>query len=387
MKNILLVFGGVSYEHDISIVTAFQIYKKTRLDDYNLVLLYVSRDGRFFVCDAKKVKLKDFSKENFSEKYKGFCEVVFVSSEKQKLFKKTRFGLKELISADTAIFACHGGDGENGRLVSIFENSGIACSVGPSNALAVCMDKYLFKSVSRGMKIPVVRGFRVSKKEWLEDESYVLRKIKMMKFPVVLKINSGGSSIGLFIANDEDELRKIITEGFEFKDDIIIEKFIKGTREFNVAILGDSQKYEVSEIDEPLKTNEVLTFADKYLSGNSSKDKGVKATKGSMDMAFRREPDDLSDEIKEKIKEIAEKLFIKLGLYGVVRIDFLFDEDNQKLYVCEVNAIPGSLAYYFFKKNRIVVNDLIEKLIAVARRNFQKNSINSELIVNLLDVK
>ena len=385
MKNVLLVFGGESYEHDISIVTAFQIYRKTRLENYRLILMYVSRDSSFFVCDEKKVKISDFSKNGFNGKKNGFKEVVFVSGEKKKLFAKTRFGLKEYLQADVAVFACHGGDGENGRLVSFFERHGIACSAGSSNALAICMDKFLFKSISKGLKIPVVAGFKVSKKDYLIEENSIIKKIKQLKFPIVLKINSGGSSIGLFVANDEKEFGEKIKQAFEFNDDVIIEKFVQNAREFNIAILGDFEKYEISEIDEPIKSNDVLTFADKYLSCNSSKVDGVKNSKGSMDLSLRKTPDNLPEEIKNQIRKCAEKLFIKLGLHGIVRIDFLYDEQNKKLYVCEVNAIPGSLSFYFFKKNKIIANDLVEKLIVLAEKNFDKIRIKQEFIANLLD--
>lgn len=384
MKNVLLVFGGVSYEHDISIVTAFQIFKKTKINDVKLNLFYVSREGKFYLCDEKKVDILDFSKNNFSARKKGFKEIVFVSGENNKLFVKTRFGLREYMFADVAIFACHGGNGENGKLVTLFESVNIACSAGWSEALSICMDKFLFKSFAKGIRIPVVPGFKISKFDAEMNKEMIDRKLARIGFPVVIKINSGGSSIGLFVSKNEEEFKDDLKEAFEFNDDVLVEKFIEGVREFNVAILGDCEKYEISEIDEPIKNNEVLTFADKYLSDGAS---GLKGKKGSMDSSVRKSPNDLSEIITSKIKSIAEKLFVKLGLFGVVRIDFLFDERLSKVYVCEVNAIPGSLAYYFFKKNFIVRNDLVEKLIKIAEKNHNKCMINSEFMVDLLDKK
>ena len=384
MKNVLLVFGGVSYEHDISIVTAFQIFKKTKINDVKLNLFYVSRDGKFYLCDEKKVDILDFSKNNFSARKKGFKEIVFVSGENNKLFVKTMFGLREYMFADVAIFACHGGNGENGKLATLFESVNIACSAGRSEALSICMDKFLFKSFAKGIRIPVVPGFKISKFDAEMNKEIIDRKLARIGFPVVIKINSGGSSIGLFVSKNEEEFKDDLKEAFEFNDDVLVEKFIEGAREFNVAILGDCEKYEISEIDEPIKNNEVLTFADKYLSDGAS---GLKGKKGSMDSSVRKSPNDLSEIITSKIKLIAEKLFVKLGLFGVVRIDFLFDERLSKVYVCEVNAIPGSLAYYFFKKNFIVRNDLVEKLIKIAEKNHNKCMINSEFMVDLLDKK
>ena len=383
MKNVLLVFGGVSYEHDISIVTAFQIFKKTRLNDYKLVLFYISRDGKFYVCDENKIKITDFAKNSFTGKEKGFKEVVFVSGEKQKLFAKTRFGLKEYLTSEVAIFACHGGDGENGRLVTYFENNGIACSAGSSNALAVCMDKFLFKTISFGLKIPVVSGFKITKLDLEINKNQIEKKLKKLEFPVIIKINSGGSSIGLFIARDLDEFYEKAKEAFEFNDDLVIEKFISGAREFNIAVLGDNEHLEISGIDEPIKNNDVLTFADKYLSDSGLK----KGSKGSMKSQQRILEVDLSEEIKSKIKKLAEKIFTKLGLIGIVRIDFLYSEKTGKLYVCEVNTIPGSLAYYLFKKNRVLTNDLMKKLIDIALKNYNTHRPKKEFMVDVLTKK
>lgn len=384
MKNVLLVFGGVSYEHDISVVTAFQIFKKSRLNDVKLHLLYVSRDGKFYVCDDKKINIGDFAKTKFSGNNHGIREVVFVSGEKGKLFVKTHFGLKEYLTASVAIFACHGGDGENGRLVTVFESNGIACSAGSSDALAVTMDKFLFKSFCNGLRVPVVSGFKISKLDFLSDKKMIVKKLKKLGFPVIIKINSGGSSIGLFKAENQNEFDEKINQAFEFDESVVVERFIGGAREFNIAIIGDDKKNEISDIDEPIKNKDILTFADKYLSKNQSK---VKSEKGSMTCLNRKIPENLSEKNVQKIKSIAEKLFVKLGLYGVVRIDFLLDEKNDKLYVCEVNSIPGSLAYYFFKKNKIVTNDLIEKLISIAENNYKKRKIKQEFIVDVLSKK
>ena len=382
MNNVLLVFGGVSYEHDISVVTAFQIFKKARLEDVKLYLLYISRDGRYFLCDEKRIKIEDFSRRKLNNKLRGMREVSFVSGEKGRLFYKTRFGLKEAISVKTAIFACHGGDGENGRLVTIFEDAGIACSAGSSDALAVCMDKFLFKKLMQGLHLPVVSGVKIGKKDFENDKEFVIRSVERLKYPVIIKINDGGSSIGMFIANNQEELIEGFKNAFEFSQTIIVEKFLGKTREFNLAVLGDGESFEISEIDEPMKKHEILTFADKYLSGNG---KGTK--KGEMGFAGNQVKLDLSEELQVRMKEIARKIFLNLGLYGVIRFDFLYDENKQKLYICEVNAIPGSLAYYFFKKNRLLRNDLIKKLIDIADKNFMKNAIKSEFIVDILSEK
>ena len=139
-------------------------------------------------------------------------------------------------------------------------------------------------------------------------------------------------------------------------------------------------------MDEPVKTNEVLSFADKYLT--SSKIKGVKCASksGSMLSGFKNRNLNLSNDLTDEIKRISGKIFNELGLCGVVRIDFLFEEKTGKIYVCEVNAIPGSLAFYFFNENKISTNYLVDKLVKIAEENRLKfNNINKDYLTNILD--
>lgn len=383
MKNVLIVFGGKSYEHDISVVTASQIFNKTKSENFKLIPLYVSRENKMFLYESKEFSIKDFASETCVENKKQFKEVVFVSSEKNRLFKKSRIGLKECLIVDSAIIACHGGIGENGKLVAIFEEMGIRCSSGNFDALAICMNKFLFKQTMKGLKIPVVAGFKITKEDYNNEElkNKLFLRLKLMKYPVVLKPNSGGSSIGLFVVNSWDEFDEKVKECFSFDREVIIEKFVANAKEFNIAVVGMSENFVVSEIDEPLKNSEVLTFADKYLSGAKS----AKGSKNSMATQKRKFPADIDEELADKLKFFAGKIFKEIGLCGVVRIDFLWNVENNKLYVCEVNSVPGSLAYYFFSNNKIVVNDLIEKLIKASDDNYlNKQNFNKEFVTHIL---
>lgn len=384
MESVLLVFGGMSYEHDISIVTASQIYNKSRLKEISLVPLYITKNNRFFVYNSDKFNLNDFS--NFDEKTAGknFKEVVFVSGEKEKLFSKSLFGLKEYLKASLAIIACHGGMGENGKLVSFLESFGIYSSSGNFEGLAISMNKMLFKNVMKGAKLPVVSGFVVSQKTYEENKDTFDLRLRFMKFPVVLKPVCGGSSIGLFVAKSKDDFEHMILSAFEFDEDVLVEKFISDAREFNVAILGDKDDFLVSEVDEPIKLSEVLSFEDKYLSGSKSL-KGTAKQNGAMSSQKRNFPADIPDELRQRMRKLASDTFKILNLSGVVRIDFLYDEKIDKLYICEVNAVPGSLSYYFFSRGKVLVNEFIEYLINIAKKKQEKgNHFNIDYITKVL---
>ena len=380
MENILLVFGGKSYEHDISIVTASQIYNQTRLENYKLIPIYISHDNRFYFYNKSNFLIEDFSSPINLKNKKIFKEITFVAGENNKVFVKSFWGLKELFTANCALLALHGGGGEDGRIASLFEFFGIKCSAGKFDSLAVCMNKFLFKEIMIGLKIPVVKGLKIRSNQFNRDEKNIISKVKKLQFPVVIKTNSGGSSIGVFVANDVGEFKQKILEAFEFDDDVIVERQIKNCREFNVAVMGDTGGYDVSEVDEPIKKEEIFSFADKYFLGGTNK--ASKISKGSMVGIKRKLPANIPQQLTDKIKSIALKICQNLNTFGIVRIDFLFDDTKKKLYVCEVNAIPGSLAYYFFCKNSILLNDFTENLIKIAKNQSEK--FNNEFVTPIL---
>lgn len=387
MKNVLLVFGGKSYEHDISVVTASQIYKRTKLTDIRLIPFYISRQNKFFIYESDDFCISDFSIEKFSKNKRKFKEVCFVTNENNIIFTKTRFGLKEYLKAEIAIFACHGASGENGKLISIFENVNISTSAGSFDALAVCMNKYLFKQTMKGLKIPVVPGFKITKYEFENENEIIEKKLVHLKFPVVIKPNNGGSSIGLFVCENSSDFYNKLEEAFEFDNEILVEKYISNTREFNVALLGTSSEFIVSEVDEPLKKHEVLSFSDKYLESDTNKgDKLTGPVKNSMASSCRKFPAEIDEDLKNKLQKTAKLIFSNLNLSGVVRIDFLYDEENDKIYVCEVNSIPGSLAFYFFNDKKLILNDFVTKLIDIAKQNRDNFSkVNEEFLTKILE--
>ena len=107
---------------------------------------------------------------------------------------------------------------------------------------------------------------------------------------------------------------------------------------------------------------------------------------GSMEGLRKRFPADVSCDVVEKIKEYALKIFKELNLFGVVRIDFLYDEVSNKIYVCEVNAIPGSLAYYFYSRGHVMLNEFVLRLVDVAEKNYEKEQrFNTDFVTNILN--
>lgn len=359
--NIAIVFGGKSIEHDVSIVTAKQIYEVSK-NKYNCVLLYLDKNNNWFVYQNKNFEFKDFRENKFLEPAKLFDGSVVVS----KFLKNIKF------KVDCAIVCCHGGVGENGSLESMLMLAGIPVSCGSPTALGIAMDKWKTKLCLRGIGINTING-EIVKQSMSKDE--ILQKIKNINYPIIIKPCTGGSSIGISVAHNDKELFESLEVGFKFDKSCVIECALTDFEEYNQAVFGDGDNFELSYIERPKKHEEILSFEDKYLSGEK-KAKGMKGQATDKKI-------DLNKKYIEQMKSYSTQIFKDFGFFGVIRIDYIFDKTNQKLYVNEINAVPGSLAIYFFSTNKPALQ-FVDRIIEIGIENYKKlNNFNVNYITKL----
>lgn len=359
--KIAIVFGGKSLEHDVSIVTAKQIYSVAKTK-YDVELIYVDKDDNFKLYQNKNFEFGDFRKQKYLKSVilKDGCIVL------------QGFCCNKKIKIDCAIVCCHGGSGESGLVESCLLMAKIPVSAGSVFALACSMDKWQTKNMLKALNIPVVDGVQVHKTKNIDE--LVCQIEEKLSYPVIVKPSSGGSSIGIKIAKNKEELKYALETAFCFDDTCVAESALSEFDEYNQAVLGDGQTSVVSPIEMPTKTDEILSFRDKYLSSNKSK-KGMKGLK--------RQELKLSEKLTKKISNISSQIFRHFGFYGVVRIDYIYDRINRKLYVNEINAIPGSLAIYLFNKKYSSI-EFIDKLIEISIKNYTANNkIDKKYITKL----
>ena len=365
--NIALVFGGRSVEHDISVITAKQIYGLSSGGEHKIFLIYVTKQDELNLYTNKNFNLEDFKCAN---RY-----LTPICLHEGQLCYKQKLGKVAKQKIDAAIFCCHGGDGENGVLASKFLASKIPVSCGSPTALGICMDKWLTKQFLNGLKITNTPAICVNSSQSLNQVDSLITK--EIGYPVILKPRYGGSSIGIQVVANKAELMDGLMVALEYDDNIVIEKELQDFTEYNCAVIGDSREAVASNIDKPEKKQAFLTFDDKYKSGG----KGGK--KGGMKTQARKFPADISDKLKNKLQDISVRVFKQLGLSGVVRIDFMVT--GGKVYLNEINAIPGSLGYYFFVDKTFTGKDFVDKLAEIAIENYKKSKkINKEYITQLL---
>lgn len=346
-KNIGIVFGGVSVEHEVSIITGLQIYENIDKEKYNVSLIYTAKDGSWYSGDnLKSVKLYEDWGVN-KRKAKQF----FPSFNK-------RDGKNVLGKLDAVIIACHGNYGEDGKLQGFFELLDIPYSSPGVIGSATGMDKIVMKKILSGMGLPILPYLWLTRDEWNNDKKGWINKVHYtLDYPVFIKPSNLGSSIGISMANNEEELIKGIEVASNYDKRILIEKGVENANEVNCSVLKSGGEILISEMEEPVRWEKFLSFADKYLNNSS------KSGKQSMAAMTRKIPAEISEEIQNQIIGFSKKIYRAVDVKGVARIDYLLNSDKTKVYVNEINTIPGSFSFYLWEPKGIKFSKLIDIVI------------------------
>lgn len=379
--NVAVVFGGRSVEHEIAIISAVQAMASMDREKYEVHPVYMDKSGAFFTGTA----LFDIDTFRHAGKVESLCDRVALVScggrARLEFMKSGLFG-KKPIDIDVCFPIVHGTNCEDGSLQGYFETIGVpyvGCDVMSS---AIGMDKALFKNVLHDCGLPVLPAVVFGARYFVAERDKVIEKIKhKIGFPAIVKPANLGSSVGISKVADEGELISALDLAFSFSDRILVEHAIENLREINCSVLGDRNDCSASALEEPVMHDKILSYDDKYRAG--AKRSGSKG----MASLSRKLPADLPDEKTEEIKKIAVETFRCIGASGVVRIDFLMDTaDGDKVYVNEINTIPGSLAFYLWEASGVKYPELIDRLISLAfRRQRERENLMFTLDTNILN--
>ena len=363
--NIAVFFGGESVEHEVSIISAHQAIEALDKNKYNVIPVYVSKERKLYVSDL----LKDMSNYKDLKHLISQCTQVSITSEDNRVVirpvKPSLFGPKELGTIDVAIPVMHGTNGEDGTIQGFFEMLKVPYAGCDLYGAAIGQDKVLQKNVLSDNNLPITNWFWVYGSEMDTRQSEILDKVHRLIYPVIIKPARTGSSVGISIAHNDEEYLACFDEARQYDEKIITEKVVKPMREINCSVVGDSYSCVASVLEEvsSVSQDELLSFSDKYLGGSkSTKSEGSKG----MASTARIVPAPLTDEQTRLVQQLAKETFRVLGTSGICRIDFLMDADTKKVYVNEINTIPGSLAFYLWQAAGVSFSELMDKLIELA---------------------
>lgn len=385
-KTIGVFFGSKSPEHDISIITAQLIIAGLRGLDFDVVPIYINRNGSWMI-DEELGKLKSFTDPKQEiEKEKSFQEFYLdlEGSNGKMVFKKKRIGGKTII-IDVAFPAFHGSYGEDGTIQGLFEMVNIpyiGCDVASS---AIAMDKALTKQIYLANNIPTTKFIYFYKKDWEENKKKIIKEIKeSLQWPVFIKPVHLGSSIGISKIKEGDTagLENKIDVAFYYDDKVLVEEGVADLMDVTCCVVGNSE-LTASQLQESVFQADLFDFEEKYL-----KEGGSQLGKSQSGVVI---PARLSEDLTKSIQDAAQKAYKALGCCGIARVDFLLNKQTNKFFANEVNPLPGTLYHHLWKASGLEFDGLLKKLISLAQeKHEQKKAISHSFdskILNSLNSK
>jgi len=343
-KQIGVIFGGKSGEHEVSLVSATSIMKEMPKDKFEIKEIGISKDGKWYTG------------ENIIEKFKQVASGT-------KLDLSSVSAEKALEGCDVIFPVLHGSFGEDGTIQGLFEMLGIpyvGCGVLASSA---CMDKIICKSILHDAGINVVPSINFSRSEWSKNPQNLLDKVRdEIGFPCFVKPSNMGSSVGISKAST-DTLRSAINLACEFDSRILIEKAVNA-REIECAVLGNEDP-SAAELGEIIVGGEFYDYNDKYIDGKSKPAIPVP---------------NLDDSKKKEISDICLRAFKAMDCSGLARVDCFVDRETGEVYLNEINTLPGFTSISMYPKmwaaSGVSYPNLISKLIDLAIARFNEKGKN-----------
>ena len=374
-----MLFGGKSVEHEVSVITGIQALHSMDTDKYDVIPVYMTKKNEMYIGDniGKIEAYKDIPSLLSSS------QRVIMMNDNDKVvlmpYPLKKFGKNNAVEIDVVFLAVHGTNVEDGALQGYIKTLGIPFVGCDVTASAIGMDKFIMKAILKEYDVPVLDAATYSLSDYADIESILDRVEKKFGYPVIVKPVNLGSSVGISVAKTRAELTVSVDDAFRYATKILVEPAITNLREINCSVLGDENEAEASECEEPLHSKDILSYEDKYVS--NSKSGGAKG----MASVSRKIPAEISPERREEIRSLAVKAFKALGCNGVARIDFMIDEDTDKLYFNEINTIPGSLSFYLWEPVGVPYKELLSRMIDLAlKRQRTEEGITFSFNTNIL---
>ncbi|MFA5134645.1 MAG: D-alanine--D-alanine ligase family protein [Patescibacteria group bacterium] len=353
-----VIFGGRSGEHEVSLASAESIIGALDKAKYEVIPIGITKRGRWVTSGNPLATLKsgrhaELSNENIISPDATKKRLVSLEGKYFRSHAETKL-------LDVVIPVLHGTYGEDGTVQGLLELANIPYVGANVLASAVGMDKVIQKELFRQAGLPVVDYLHFLSGEYARNPNLITAKIKKLRFPVFVKPANLGSSVGISKARNERSLKQAIMYAMQYDRKIIVEKAVLSPREIEVAVLGNDDP-RASVPGEIIASNEFYDYNAKYVDGQSR----------------TVIPALLSKKLADKIRTLAIRAFTIIDCSGMARVDFLLSR-NSKLYVSEVNTIPGftSISMYpaLWKASGMPYQKLLDKLISLALERYRQKA-------------
>ncbi len=373
-------YGSRSCEHDVSIVTGLQAIQNIDSQKYDIVPVYIDRDGAWYT-DEGLLNHESYALTMQKAYDVQRCVPAPYGENKLALYKYPLRGglffskLKPFVVIDVALLAFHGVNGEDGSIQGLLELYNVPYTSAGMFGSSVGMDKIGMKAFFRGCGFPVLPYAWFTRDKWEQEPNEVLMNLESeLEYPMFVKPANLGSSIGISKAVDRESLMNAIEIAKAYDRKILVEKGLVELDEINCAAVGYGENITISLCEQPVSWQEFLTFDDKYMRGGGK----------GMESLSRQIPAPISKEMTASIQKLTEDIFRCMDMKGVMRVDYMIDKQTGVTYVNEVNTIPGSLAFYLFEPMGISYRQLLDKMVdsaLEAHRDKQKNNFSYDSLI------
>jgi D-alanine-D-alanine ligase len=356
--QLAVLFGGRSVEHEISVITALQAIDALDPTRFSAIPVYISQNGRWYT--GQQLLSRAF--------YRGLPDCLNQLDEVTVLAQPGIGGLTVLspansepdsqgealkaIPVDVYLLAFHGQYGEDGCIQGLLEMADATYTGCGVYSSAVAMDKFGCKAILRDQGIKVLPGALIergdARKNIAECRAGIIKTPGLERYPLFIKPNHLGSSIGIGKASDAASLDAALANAFKYDTQAIVEPCLEHMFEINVSVAdGDPPIASVVEI--PVASDGALTYEDKYIRGGAKKTGD--SSSGMANLTRVIDPQDLAQSLKDQVITSALKAFKILGCSGIGRFDFIVDKTTGQIFFNELNPIPGSLSFYLWVKS------------------------------------
>ena len=349
MKKALILFGGVSSEHDISLISAKSVIENTPKDKYDIITVGITKDGRWYLytgdvenlpedkwlCDESRLTPAVLSPDRADHG-------IIVLGEKAKKIK-----------VDVVFPVLHGKNGEDGAVQGLLQLAGIPFVGCDMISSACCMDKVITNTLLDEAGIAQAKWLGLKEHEYKESgEEFIKKAEEYLGYPIFVKPANAGSSVGVSKATDKGSLKRAIDKAFKEDTKLVLEEGITG-KEIECAVLGNEEPI-ASLVGEIESCNDFYDYDAKYIN---------EASKLYI-------PARIEQKISDEIRETAVRAYKALGCSGLARVDFFVREGDNKVLLNEPNTIPGftSISMYpkMFQKSGVEYPELIDRLFILA---------------------
>ena len=353
--NVGVIFGGKSLEHEMSVITAIQAMDNIDTDKYEIIPIFITKDRQWYTGGALRY-IDTYKDLDLLKRYSK--RVNLINKDGRYILQQNGFIKKEICELHLASPMMHGSSGEDGTIQGYLNLIGIPYVGSNIFSAAVSQDKAFVKQILKSNDIPVLNFVWFGERFYRNKKEELFKQIDNLKYPLILKPATLGSSIGIEIIKRKEEIDSTIERSFNNDTKIIIEEMIEDFIEYNCSVLLTPNGNITSEIEEITTNKEIRSYGDKFIFEDTD-ESSIKRTC----------PCKITDKLRKQIEFYSLSVFKILNMRGTARVDFLYDKKTNKLYVNEVNCIPFCFAHHLWETRNISYKELLNILLKDAIDN------------------